>query len=185
MMYCISFVELLQRAELTSVTSLLAISTKYDFQEIRADIVRFLESLFPDTYEKYKISKLHTIPTTCPQFFSLLSAAVHFDVPTILPVLYYRCANFPVNDITRSLHLLPTGCIKGILHGRDWMTKTSYYLLMKALQFNSQVDAAGHFDGCNDRPCSQQFREQLNASYTFESNEDVPRLFLMSRTAAC
>ncbi len=169
-MDCSSFRESLEGTEFTSITSLLVISTKYDFQEIRADVVRFLESIFPDTYEKYKISKLHTLPTTCSQFFSLLSAASRLDVPTILPALHYRCANFPINDIALSLHLLPTDCVKGLLRGPRLDDEDVIYLLMKTLQFDQQ--------GCNNRPCSQQFREQLNASYTFQSNEGCPTSIL-------
>ncbi len=41
-------------------------SAKYDFREIRADVMQFLESIFPNTYEKYRAAKQRALPWTLP-----------------------------------------------------------------------------------------------------------------------
>ncbi|KLO05409.1 hypothetical protein SCHPADRAFT_839455, partial [Schizopora paradoxa] len=44
----------LHKLTLSEVASLLSISSKYDFQDVRTDVIQHLEFLFPNTQEKYK-----------------------------------------------------------------------------------------------------------------------------------
>jgi len=147
-LYNRNFRDTFDGTELPILSSLLSISTKYDFREIRTDVTQFLESIFPSTYEKYKVSKQRALSFNCPQLITLLVVARRCEVLSILPLLFYRCATFPLPTILESIHLLPEDCMSVLLLGRDWLLQGAYYLMMQTLQF----DRVGGIRGICDEP---------------------------------
>ncbi len=85
------------------VTSLLLLSTKYDFKHIRSDVIRQIAKHYPTTLRDYcaidfDSSKLFG-RTREGCHFPLLRAAVTADVNILLPALYYAASDFSITVI--------------------------------------------------------------------------------------
>ena len=110
-------------------------STKYNFHAIRTHVLRCLNSLFPDTLEKFKSSRIHGIDLkhSPKPLFELLAAAHKFELMSIQPVLYYLCARFALETTVHLLPTLPVDCMKNLLVGRDWLCALSQHIVEQSL----------------------------------------------------
>ncbi|KLO08392.1 hypothetical protein SCHPADRAFT_944485 [Schizopora paradoxa] len=117
---------------LNVVTSLLLLSTKYDFKHIRKDVIHQISIHYPMTLDNYGAmdeSGSHLfgmLRTQC--HFSLLGAAFTAQVDYLLPVLYYAASDFPADYILQQFTAgkISLECLKVLLIGREglnsWMT---------------------------------------------------------------
>jgi len=171
-LYNRSFRDTLEGSGLSVLSSLLSISTKYDFRETRADVVQYLELLFPNSLEKYQTSirKLHILSPTCFQLFTLAVTAFRCEILSILPTLFYYCTSFSLNVILKYIHILPEDCSDIFLLGRDWIVKVSYSVAMRALQSDN---IGGDRRICNKSRCLEQFRAQIKKNTKVERKEQI------------
>ncbi len=147
------FMSSIMGMSLSSVSSLLIISTKYDFREIQSDTVACLKYFFPVSYDTYQLS-ISFEKATCPQLFTLLSYASRSDHKDFLPALYLSCAFVSSDDFVAHLHLLPVECAKKLLSGRELILKNSYRRIMQAPE-------AFNRERCSQSPqslCPTRFR---------------------------
>ncbi|KLO07206.1 hypothetical protein SCHPADRAFT_945455 [Schizopora paradoxa] len=164
---------------LSEVSLLLSISSKYDFQDVRTDVIQYLESLFPNTQEKYKASKIHSVVLNPDQLFDLLVVAHRFQALSILPVLYYLCARLPLGKTCRFLQNLPVNCMENFLFGRDWLCGVSQTLFKRSLQ--ASRTGGKNQTICRSPACLEKFRSILAAKFPDGSPRFVFPLDLSER----
>ncbi|KLO05411.1 hypothetical protein SCHPADRAFT_911060 [Schizopora paradoxa] len=133
-LYGMNLRDALRKMALSDVTSLLSISSKYDFQDVRSDVVQYLESLFPKSLEKYKASKIHEQALEPNQLFGLLVVALRCEVLLIVPALCYICAKIPLPRTVSLLRELPTNQMEQFLLGRDWLCGVSQIILKRSIR---------------------------------------------------
>ncbi|KLO07211.1 hypothetical protein SCHPADRAFT_945460 [Schizopora paradoxa] len=158
-LYGMNLKDVLRTMALSKATALLSISSKYDFNEIRRDVIAHLASLFPSTFEKYKASDYHTQTPCAESLFNLIVVAHRCEVQIILPVLYYLCATFPLVTTVHMLPTLPTDFMKNFLLGRDWLCGVS----QRIVQYSSPaVRIMDRFRVCRVARCVDKFRDALS-----------------------
>ncbi|KLO07219.1 hypothetical protein SCHPADRAFT_945468 [Schizopora paradoxa] len=146
----------LRDSSIPEVTSLLSMSSKYDCQAIRADVMQRLEFLFPNKLEKYEEAKLFWGQFSPGQVFELLLVAHRCEALLILPILYYLCARFPPETIIDHIDALPKDYTKALLVGRDELREMSNRITQRSL-LSSQIE--GEFErGCGRIACTERFR---------------------------
>lgn len=110
------------------LTSLIAMSAKYDFCDIRSEIVQHLMHHFPDNFVDFEKEKEKTLfnepPANYP--FRLLSVVRKLDAPILLPSMFYCCATQPLRSIFESQKMLTQLDFETVLSGRERMVKFSY-----------------------------------------------------------
>ncbi len=106
------------------VTSLLLLSTKYDFKHIRTDVILQISKHYPMNLRDYcamdfdKSKLFGRTREGC--HFPLLHAAVTADVDILLPVLYYAASDFSMTAILdHHGDALGIECLKILLKGRE------------------------------------------------------------------
>ncbi|KLO05410.1 hypothetical protein SCHPADRAFT_862430 [Schizopora paradoxa] len=160
-LYGMSLRDTLGELTLMEIASLLSISSKYDFQDIRAIVKQYLESLFPDTLKKYKDSKIHKREYPSDHLFELIALARRCEVPMILPTLYYLCARLPMEKLVVHLDNLPKDVSKALLLGRTWMSENpAFYLIGHSLQYRKV--GGEHSAICKSSRCLEEFRSHLS-----------------------
>ncbi|KLO07210.1 hypothetical protein SCHPADRAFT_945459 [Schizopora paradoxa] len=170
-LYVRNFRNSLLELKLPALSALLSISSKYDFHDIREDVLEFLTSLFPSKLEDYETSRIHKQAPPNDQLFQLLAVAHRCDATLILPVLYYLCARSPLETSFEFFPTLPMECMKGVLIGREWLRDISYRISKLALQ--SKMTGGENLKICSSSPCLEAFRAQLNES-PFKFVFDLP-----------
>ncbi|KLO07213.1 hypothetical protein SCHPADRAFT_1001827 [Schizopora paradoxa] len=114
--------------ELPTLSSLLSISTKYDFNEIRADVMKRLVTLFPNELEQVEEAKIlwkrHLVKYVC----ELVVVAHRCEALLILPAMYYRLSGCPLEVAFRYLQDLPEDRLTSFLLGREWLRDISHDL---------------------------------------------------------
>ncbi len=118
------------------LTSLVVMSVKYDFHDIRSEIVKHLMHHFPSKladFEREKENDLFSEPIT-NQHFLLLSHARSLNAPILLPLIFYCCAIRPLPAIFELSSLLTKFDYEAIIYGRETMSKFSYEYGMLMLQ---------------------------------------------------
>ncbi|KLO05408.1 hypothetical protein SCHPADRAFT_946941 [Schizopora paradoxa] len=157
-LYGMNLRDALREMALSEVTSLLSISSKYDFQDVRSDVVHHLQSLLPSTLEKYQASRIHEGVLVPRQLFDLLLAAVRCDVPLIIPALSYLCARIPLPRTVSLLHELPNECMERFLLGRDWLCGVSQIILKRSLRVTKTRR-------CGSSRCLEGFRALVEEKF--------------------
>ena len=103
-----------QLGGISAFSSLLMISSKYDFHDLRSDLVQHLEQLFPDNWKVFAASRIHGRIPQPILLFELLVAAHRCEVLSILPSLYYLCARIPLELSIETIQTLPKDIAKSI-----------------------------------------------------------------------
>ncbi|KLO07207.1 hypothetical protein SCHPADRAFT_909695 [Schizopora paradoxa] len=180
-LYGMSLREELHGLTLSEIASLLSISSKYEFQDIRAIVTQYLESLFPATLKEYKASKIHErgrTPNDLIMLFDLIVVAHRCEALIILPVLYYLCAQLHMQFIVGRLDTFPTRLTKTLLLCRSEICE---YYGHRIIEDALQVMLTGTWDFlriCGSSHCLEEFRAQLakdiGRKITFTSVFDVP-----------
>ncbi|KLO07222.1 hypothetical protein SCHPADRAFT_945471 [Schizopora paradoxa] len=134
-LYNSKFKQALQDTRAHALSSVLSISSKYNFHVIRTHVLRCLDSLFPTSLEGFLSSRIHELELkNSPKLlFELLAAAHKFEIISIQPVLYYLCARFPLEAIIHLIPTLPIDCMKNLLLGRDWLCALSQHIVEQSL----------------------------------------------------
>ncbi|KLO07742.1 hypothetical protein SCHPADRAFT_859814 [Schizopora paradoxa] len=111
-------------ASLDTVVSLLKLSTKYDFKQIRKDVVFHISRYYPmDLKECDEIEENSTIfglpRARCHDV--LLDAAFVAEVDVLLPILYYACADYQIGSILNAMdeESINRKCLRTLLEGRE------------------------------------------------------------------
>ncbi len=153
--------------------------TKYDFRNVRTDMMNHLAVYFPDTYGVYKqrSAKHHTITFTDEDIFELLALARREDARTIHPYLFYLCAARPASHIAELSDSLTKEDRSLCFDGHDKLQKRSFQMFFAALQSeNCGRDARNFFihdNLCTNFFCMARFRELLEQHLNF-NNYDLP-----------
>ncbi len=122
---------------LAILTSLVVMSTKYDCQVIRSEIVQHLMQHYPNKLEDFEEEeeKPKTLfsEISAVQNFRFLSVALKLHTPVLLPLMFYACAIHPLKVIFASYNVLRQFDRETIILGRECMTKFAYEAGMMAL----------------------------------------------------
>ncbi|KLO07216.1 hypothetical protein SCHPADRAFT_1001830 [Schizopora paradoxa] len=167
-LYDRNFRDTLRGYQIAALSSLLSISTKYDFDGIRADVLRTLKSFFPNEFKNLGISKRLWSNLFSKGLFELLVVAHRCEAQSILPTVYYLCATFPINSILERLHILPEECMKNILRGRDVLCCMSQGLSVRTMQ---AMRGDGLFSKtCRTVPshCLEKLRAKIDGKYALD-----------------
>jgi len=109
------------------VIALLLLSTKYDFQDIRNDVIIQISKHYPMSLRDYdSIGDFTSLLFGVEQWdchFPLLMAAFTADVDVLLPTLYMACSDYSIEGIFNQAELMPTECLRTLLKGREILEK--------------------------------------------------------------
>ncbi|KLO08409.1 hypothetical protein SCHPADRAFT_610717 [Schizopora paradoxa] len=116
---------------LVVLTSLLELSAKYDFQQIRRDIIVQIMNEYPtsspDTFDAFNISFAPAFGTErifC--HFPLLKAVFKAKIDALLPLLYYACSGFHYKHILAEADILDAECLHTLILGKaQLLSKTN------------------------------------------------------------
>ncbi|KLO07208.1 hypothetical protein SCHPADRAFT_658044 [Schizopora paradoxa] len=159
-LYGVNLQVALRGLSLTEVASLLSISSKYDCQDIRTDVMQRLEHLFPSKLEIFQGVRILRESLPPSQVFELLVVAHRCEALSILPVLYFLCARLPLETIIGVMDLLPKDCMSRLLLGREWLLNSSHAIRQRSLQ-SSRVGGQNS-KICRSSKCLEKFRAQLS-----------------------
>ncbi len=85
------------------LTSLVNMSVKYDFREIRSEIIQHLAQYFPDKLEVVNQEKPKELfsdhSESTNNSFQLPTLARKLDAPILLPTIFYSCSQKPLGVI--------------------------------------------------------------------------------------
>ncbi|KLO07215.1 hypothetical protein SCHPADRAFT_909700 [Schizopora paradoxa] len=165
-----NFRDSLKDLETPELCSLLAISTKYDFVDIRAEVMGFLETAFPNKQENLSASDEIWDGIPDAHLFELIVVAHKCEALSILPFLYYLCASYSsIEVIIGVLHKLPNECMKRLLRCRDWLCGLSQSLVKLTLQPSKAEE--NDTSTCENETsyCSEQLRVLLDKMYPEET----------------
>ncbi|KLO07217.1 hypothetical protein SCHPADRAFT_945466 [Schizopora paradoxa] len=160
-LYDRNFGDTLHELEIPALTSLLSISTKYDFQDIQADVMQFLLTRFPNKLEDFVKTRNLWNSYDIDEVFALLVVAHRSDALKILPALYYLCARFPLETILDYLPTLPPDCMRSLLLGRDWLYEVAHRITQRSI-LSMQVGVQSRTDVTMQ--CSEKLRARLSES---------------------
>ncbi len=112
---------------------MIKLSTKYDFQGIRADVLEHLSRVYPTTIEEYEaIDDNHLMRSdhTTRNPSLVLKAAIEAGVDDLFPALYYACIRFAPNP-RESFPNTTAGwdVLDRILVGRDMFSYASRFII--------------------------------------------------------
>lgn len=151
---------------LAILTSLIVMSTKYNCQDIRSEIVKHLAKHFPDNlpdFEKGNTTDLFSEPPE-DHDFRLLAVAGKLNAPVLLPMLCYFCAINPLHFIFAQSKVLSEGDTQRIIQGRERLMKYSY---------NAGTEALVPEKKCSSEACFEK-RVALFAQHINATNFDPP-----------
>lgn len=117
-----------ETTSLSILTSLIVMSAKYDFDDIRSEIVKHLKRYFTDNIADFDKEKETNLFLNPPSYYpiELLSVARSLDTPIILPSLFYLCAIQPLPTILTSSNILTWDDYEILINGREQMLKFMY-----------------------------------------------------------
>ncbi|KAJ7652868.1 hypothetical protein DFH06DRAFT_1205853 [Mycena polygramma] len=88
---------------ITTLASLLRLSTKYDVDHIRSRMVSILRSIYPSHLLGYRMRRWPAAyQEKDSDDFVALRLAEEFDVPSVLPVIYYECCRYTTSDLLQA-----------------------------------------------------------------------------------
>ncbi|KLO16708.1 hypothetical protein SCHPADRAFT_994975 [Schizopora paradoxa] len=145
-----------------TVIALLILSTKYDFKDVRANVITQISKQYPINLQDYDSVDDENAPLfgmvrdDC--HFDLLSAAYKAEAHVLLPTLYLACATFDIRDIlagTRCSAVDPE-CLQILLEGRDGLVSAIIDCIWSIPEFVRKGIASS---GCCQVPsCLEKFR---------------------------
>ncbi|KLO07212.1 hypothetical protein SCHPADRAFT_945461 [Schizopora paradoxa] len=145
--------------KLSKLSSLLSVSAKYDFLEIRADVVSYLESMFPTKFEDLEEAKKSYRPHLVKDICELVAVALRCDALLILPFLYYLLSRAPFYQAIKYLYALPQDRFTIFLLGRDWLREVSHDFIKVSLQSNRTGEQDAKI--CRYPECLEKIRARL------------------------
>ncbi|KLO08385.1 hypothetical protein SCHPADRAFT_944478 [Schizopora paradoxa] len=105
------------------IVALLLLSTKYDFNAVRKNIILHLSRQYPMNLEEYSAldsdttSMFGKLRNDC--HFTLLAAALTADVDVLLPGLLLACSDFSTDYIFRQTESMTRDALRILIGGRD------------------------------------------------------------------
>ncbi|KLO07728.1 hypothetical protein SCHPADRAFT_836207 [Schizopora paradoxa] len=172
-LYDIKFYSAYQPTSLPIILSLLRMSTKYNYSDIRNTLARHIERAYPSDLESMESRCFEDLyegyDNVIYDFeFQLLFAALQCNLKTILPTLYFECATSRLAIILRVAeeHYLEKQQIDLLLCGHERMIEYAHEYGIK--QFVPQ-------QSCAFMPCSRS-RGQLLANYVKFSSLPIQHL---------
>lgn len=157
----LSFRDTFRDLGIPSISSLLSISTKYEFNDIRAEVIQYLTSLFPKSLKAFEDSETKRGTLDPNHLFDLLVVAHECNAISILPVLYFLCARLPLEKTVEALQSLPQDIAKNLLLGRDWLCDVSQLYIKLSFQ-TLQTGGKQQLERktCGAPFCLEEFLEQ-------------------------
>jgi len=136
------------------ITALLLLSTKYDFKDIRSDVIKHILRHYPTTFHEYEavgddLSK-HMFGKTRPRCHTpLLKAALVANVEILQPPLYYAvCSTFILDYFFGDFDgPLDPRCLKLLVCGKESMSKAMHSIISVYLQESERCIHLHHGDG--------------------------------------
>ncbi|KLO16685.1 hypothetical protein SCHPADRAFT_937713 [Schizopora paradoxa] len=108
---------------LETVVALLVLSTKYDFKNIRNDVIFQISRHYPMTFRDYLSKDIGHLPlfgrTREDCHFYLLNAAFRADIDVLLPTLYLACSDASIKSLLGTYAIMPSECVNRLLMGRE------------------------------------------------------------------
>jgi len=105
-LYRRSFFRMYGTTPVTTIASLLRMSSKYDFVDLRNETIRSLQRVLPDRlgdYRRRRNFKDH-LPFNDVDYYTFLAIASKYDARILLPTLYYLCAIGPKRTRAKHAH---------------------------------------------------------------------------------
>ncbi|GJE96783.1 hypothetical protein PsYK624_129890 [Phanerochaete sordida] len=181
----------------TRLRALLSLSTKYQADRTRAHAVKFLESEWPKTLEDWflhqsqmservrysKLVRHYDFDYPAEHFFpepaADLRLAIDFQVPSILPTLYYRLA-ISDTQIDFDQDFESQGSLSAnwkLLQARDWMRVTrGKGHLLKAAELITDIVIQLPSPRCQEREaCKKAVYAQAGAIHIWDASADFAR----------
>ncbi|KLO19249.1 hypothetical protein SCHPADRAFT_83283 [Schizopora paradoxa] len=138
------------------VIALLDLSTKYDFKNIRTDVIIQIAKHYPTHLRSYDDANVHdlaplfgTIRSSC--HYPLLQCLWKAKVDALLPVLYYACSDSPIDFILLQTNTLDTECLQTLIKG-------SVKLRAAVTQLLADLTGRDLLDGPCSYGCEVHFR---------------------------
>ncbi|KLO04855.1 hypothetical protein SCHPADRAFT_1003167 [Schizopora paradoxa] len=111
---------------LEAFAALLRLSTKYDFKDIRRELITLAGRHYPMFQSSYEFTSSLHCKLGVGQMFSqrrdsivLLQAMFESNVDYLLPILYYSCCSFSMETILAEAHSIRAECLHNLLIGRE------------------------------------------------------------------
>ncbi len=145
---------------LDTVIALLLLSTRYDFRDIRKDVVIQLSKQYPldlqafDSVDDF-FSPLFGWTRWCCHF-PLLVAAVKADVDVLLPTLYFPCSELSIDEILDEADSMTQECIHTLIKGRIY-SDNGLNALVAGLP-DDVMEVVGSGECSRNEPCLRNAR---------------------------
>ncbi|KLO08405.1 hypothetical protein SCHPADRAFT_944497 [Schizopora paradoxa] len=118
---------------LETIIALLVLSSKYDFKQIRRDVILHISRKYPMTLPEYDAIDDSDFEMFGEDWynchFPLLKALFKADVDALLPILYYACCGFLLGRIFEQADILGTECLHTLIRGRGELTNETSALI--------------------------------------------------------
>ncbi|KLO16677.1 hypothetical protein SCHPADRAFT_994957 [Schizopora paradoxa] len=112
---------------LHTVVALLLLSTKYDFMDIRSDVISQISRHYPMEFSDFTSTNKEDSPlfgkVRWECHIPLLVAAFRANADVLLPTLYFVCSGIPLERIFDSSSALPPDCLRILMLGREKLRK--------------------------------------------------------------
>ncbi|KLO08393.1 hypothetical protein SCHPADRAFT_1000973 [Schizopora paradoxa] len=148
------------RTPLKVVTSLLVLSTKYDFEHIRKDVIFQISKHYPMTLDEYcaidddKSQLFGMDRKDC--HFPLLGAAFTAQVEPLLPILYYAASHFYAGDIFQAFTsgTIAMECCKTLFNGRESLQSSTNLSVASMRESLAQIRSLNKDKACQTQGCT-------------------------------
>lgn len=112
-----------ENTPLEVIVALLLLSTKYDFNTVRKDVILHISRQYPMNLQEYEALDKEETPlfgkTRADCHFPLLVAAVTADADVLLPCLFFACSDYPTGPIFRQTQSLPREALQILIEGKE------------------------------------------------------------------
>ncbi|KLO06117.1 hypothetical protein SCHPADRAFT_883109 [Schizopora paradoxa] len=172
------------------VTALLVLSTKYDFRELRKEVVMQISQQYPmslkdfDYIDRYEAPLFGRPQSECD--ITLLKGAYNAGVDALLPILFLHCASQSMVSILCEVNSMNPECLCILLKGREKLgTRVDQFLmdLPERLQETSKVCKSSNADICKKGHYIEL--SLLARSYYRHTQFDLLYDFLHSECKSC
>ncbi|KLO05403.1 hypothetical protein SCHPADRAFT_946936 [Schizopora paradoxa] len=114
------------QTSLETIAALLALSSKYDFEHIRNDVIKQISRNYPNSLTTFDEIDLEDYSPRVQLFgtprgdcdFRLLEVSYTADADVLLPPLYYACCDFGVDWIFERAGRMKGDCVRTLIKGK-------------------------------------------------------------------
>ncbi|KLO08384.1 hypothetical protein SCHPADRAFT_610352 [Schizopora paradoxa] len=115
------------------IVALVVLSTKYDFNAVRKDVILHISRQYPMCLHEYEALDDDEAPlfgkTRANCHFPLLVAAVTADADVLLPCLFFACSDYAIDYTFHKAQSLPRKALQTLIQGRDsWNLEVNIYV---------------------------------------------------------